>query len=64
MVYKKLLVSTRFMPGVDKISTQHEYDEALKVNDDLTKKIVKLGELNNLTYEDLLLPMLERLHLA
>ena len=53
--YKKLLVSTGTTPGVDKIPTQEEYDEALEGDDDLDKKIVKLGELNELAYEDLIL---------
>ena len=43
------------MPGVDKIPTQDEYEEALKGNEDLDKQIIKLGELNKLVYEDLIL---------
>ena len=42
--YKKLLVSTGTSPGVDKIPTQDEYESALEGDEDLTKKIVKLGE--------------------
>ena len=42
------------MPGVDKI-TQDEYESALEGNEDLDKKIVKLGELKKLAYEDLIL---------
>ena len=53
--YKKLLVSTGTTPGVDKIPTQEEYDEALEGNNNLDKRIVKLGELNELAYEDLIL---------
>ena len=49
--YKKLLVSTGTTPGVDKIPTQEEYDEALEGNNNLDKRIVKLGELNELAYE-------------
>ena len=42
-------------PGVDTIPTQEEYDSALEGDDDLNKKIVKLGEFNELAYEDLIL---------
>ena len=52
--YKKLLVSTGNTPGVDKIPTQEEYKSALEGDKDLDKKIVKLGELNELAYEDLI----------
>ena len=41
------------MPGMD--SSQDEYEEALKGNEDLDKKIVKLGEWNELAYKDLIL---------
>ena len=54
-VYKKLLVSTGTTPGVDKIPMQKEYESALKGDGDLNRKIVKLGELNELAYEDLIL---------
>ena len=40
---------------MDKIPAQEEYENALEGNDDLNKKIVKLGELNELAYEDLIL---------
>ena len=53
--YKKLLVSTGSAPGMDKIPTQEEYENALEGDDDLNKKIIKLGELNELAYEDLIL---------
>ena len=35
--------------------TQEEYESALVGDEDLHKKIVKLGELNELVYEDLIL---------
>ena len=44
--YKKLLVSTGSTPGMDKIPTQEEYEDALKGNEELDKNIIKLGELN------------------
>ena len=53
--YKKLLVSIGTTPGVNKIPTQEEFENALEGNEDLNKKIVKLGELNELAYEDLIL---------
>ena len=40
---------------MDKIPTQEEYENALEGDDDLNKKIVKLSELNELAYEDLIL---------
>ena len=49
------MVSTSAAPGVDKIPTQEKYESALEGDEDLDKKIVKLGELNELTYEDLVL---------
>ena len=52
--YKKLLVSTGMTPGVDKNPMQ-EYDDVLEGDDDLDKKIIKLGELNELAYKDLIL---------
>ena len=52
---KKLFVSTGSMQGMDKSPMQHQYEEVLKGNEDLNKKIVKLGELNKLSYEDLIL---------
>ena len=53
--FKKLLVSTDTTPGVDKSPMQEEYKSALEGDDDVNKKIVKLGELNGLAYEDLIL---------
>ena len=53
--YKKLLVSTGMTPGVDKIPMHEEYEEALEGDDELDKKIVKLDELNERAYEDLIL---------
>ena len=41
--------------GVDKIPKQSEFEEALEVITDLDKKIIKLGELNELAYEDFIL---------
>ena len=43
------------MSGVDKIPTQYEYESALEGNEDLDKTIVKLGELNKVACEDLIL---------
>ena len=43
------------MSGVDKIATQDEYKNALEGDADLNEKIIKLGELNELVYEDLIL---------
>ena len=43
------------MPGVDKIPMQKEYENALEGDPDHNKKIVKLGQLNELAYEDLIL---------
>ena len=40
---------------MDKIPTQDEYKNAIKGGMDLDKKIIKLYELNKLTYEDLIL---------
>ena len=42
-------------PGVNKIPTHEEYEEALEGDNELDKKIVKLGELNELAYKDLIL---------
>ena len=53
--YKKLLVITHTTPGVEKIPTQDEYESVLEGEEDLEKKIVKLGELNDLAHEDLIL---------
>ena len=53
--YKKLWVGNGFTVGVDKIPMQSEFERALEGSTDLDKKVVKLGELNKLTYEDLIL---------
>ena len=42
------------MSGMDEIPTQDEYKNALKGDTDLNKKITKLGELNELAYEDVI----------
>ena len=52
--YKKLLVSTGTTPGMDKIPTQEEYNSMLEGDDDLKKKIVKFGELNEFAHENLI----------
>ena len=52
---KKLLLSTGTTPGVEKIPMQEEYESALEGDEDLNKRIIKLGELNELAYEDLIL---------
>ena len=49
-----LLVSSGFTLGMDKISTWDEYENALKQDMDLDKKIVKLGELHELACKDLI----------
>ena len=36
------------MPCIDKSPTRDEYESALEGNEDLDKKVVKLGELNKL----------------
>ena len=54
--YKKLLVSTGSMPGMDKIPTQEGYEDAIN------KKILKFGELNKLVYEDLILSIHNQSH--
>ena len=53
--YKKLLVSSGSKSGIDKTPTVDEYENAMKGKTDLNNKIVKLGELNELSYEDLIL---------
>ena len=40
----KLLVSTVTTSGVDKIPMQEEYESALEGDDNLDKKIIRLGE--------------------
>ena len=54
--HKKLLVSSGSMTGVDKIPIQKEYEIDLKDDVDINKKIVKLGELKELSCEDLFFP--------
>ena len=53
--YKKLLVSSGSMSGMDEIPTQDEYENALKEDMDLNIKIIKLDDLNELAYEDFIL---------
>ena len=53
--YKKLLESSGSTSGVDKIPAQEEYENALKGDMDLNKKIIKLGELNEVAYCNLIL---------
>ena len=43
------------MPGMDKIPTHDEYENSLEGNEEVNKKIVKLGELNKLVYDDFFL---------
>ena len=43
------------MSGIDKIPTQDEYENALEGDLNLIEKILKLGELNKLACEDLIL---------
>ena len=42
----KLLESNGSNKGIDKIPIQDEYDDALKGEADLDRKVIKLGELN------------------
>ena len=53
--YKKLLASSRFTSSTNKIPTQDDYENALKGNMDLNNMIIKLGQLNELACEDLIL---------
>ena len=53
--YTKLLVSSGSLSGVDKIPFVDKYEKSLKGDTDLDKKIIKLGESNELAYEDLIL---------
>ena len=53
--YKKLLASSGSTSSMDKIPTQDKYENALEGDMDLNQKIIKLGELNKLVYEDLIL---------
>ena len=50
--------------GIDKIPTQDEYKNALNGDTDLDKKIIKLGELNELAYEHLILLMNTNLYVG
>ena len=43
------------MSGVDKFPTQEESENAFEGDTDLDEKIVRLGKLNKLAYEDLIL---------
>ena len=43
------------MVGVDKVSTQGEYYEALEGDVDLNENVVRLGESNELACKDLIL---------
>ena len=52
---KKLLVITCNTPGVDNTSMQEEFESARERDEDLDNKIVKLGEVNELANEDLIL---------
>ena len=49
------MVSSGSRSGVDKIPLPEEYKNALTGNLALDKKIIKLGEWNELTYENLIL---------
>ena len=55
-MYRFFLISSGSNSGVDKIPTVDEYENALKGDMDLDKKIVKLGDLNELAYEIKLYP--------
>ena len=52
---QKVIGSNRSTEGVDKIPMQSEYNDVFKGKADLNKKFIKLGELNELAYEDLIL---------
>ena len=51
----EILVTSGSMSGMDKISPQDEYENAHKGDADLNEKIIKLSDLNELAYEDLIL---------
>ena len=53
--YTKLLLCKKDQVGVDRISTVDEYDAAVGTSEEEKKKVMKLGELNELAYEDLIL---------
>ena len=52
--FHKTFVSSGSMSGVDKIPTVDEYENAMEGDLDLNKMTIKLGELNELAYEDLI----------
>ena len=52
--YKKLLVGDGSTGGADKIPVQDEFEETLEDEWNLDKKIFKLGEFNELSYEGLI----------
>ena len=65
----KLMVSSGSTSGMDKIPSQDEHKNAIEGDMDLNKKIVKLGELNELAYKDLIIlintiPLLRNWHLV
>ena len=47
-----MLLSSRSVSGMEKILTQDEYKSTLEGDIDLNKKIIKLGELSKLDFED------------
>ena len=49
------MVNTGATPDLEKIHTQEQYESALDQNEDLNKRIVKQGELNELMNKDLIL---------
>ena len=51
------MVSTGPRSGVDKIPMQEEYENDLESDMDLDNKIIKLGDLNQLACENLILPI-------
>ena len=53
--YKKLLIGVGFIVEVDKISMQYEFEQVLEDGTETDKKIVKLGEHNKLSDDDLIL---------
>ncbi|MCP4747429.1 MAG: hypothetical protein GY874_15000 [Desulfobacteraceae bacterium] len=52
--YTKLLLCKKDQAGVDRIPTVDEYDAAVGSSEEEKKKVVKLGELNELAYEYLI----------
>ncbi len=53
--YTKLLLCRKDQVGVNKVTTVEEYNAAFGLSDYKKKNVVKLGELNELAYEDLIL---------